>query len=88
MDPRYEGELSGPLLAYATGLINQELLLKSEYLRPRISTCGPTCQGRTRLSDAERATLAEIGKRLGRKALSHRQYRSERDVGESHQKST
>jgi hypothetical protein len=32
MDARYEREPLGALLAYVTGLINQELLLKNEYL--------------------------------------------------------
>jgi hypothetical protein len=32
------------LLAYVTGLINQELSLKNEYQQPRIGFCGHTCQ--------------------------------------------
>jgi len=56
-------------LAYVTGLVNQELLLENEYLAAenRISKAG--LQPGWRLSDGERATLAEIGKRLGRKGL-------------------
>jgi len=57
------------LLAFVTGLVNQELLLQNEYLAAenRILRCHlPT---RLRLCDAERCTLAEIGKRLGRKGL-------------------
>jgi hypothetical protein len=56
-------------LAFVTGLVNQELLLQNEYLAAenRILRCHlPT---RLRLCDAERCTLAEIGKRLGRKGL-------------------
>ena len=56
-------------MAYVTGLVNQELLLENEYLAAenRISKAG--LQPGWRLSDGERATLAEIGKRLGRKGL-------------------
>lgn len=57
------------LLAYVTGLVNQELLLQNEYLPPRTESSTRTCI-RLRLSNAERATLAEIGKRMGRKALA------------------
>ena len=32
------------LLAYVTGLINQELLLKNEYLAAEIGSCGRTFQ--------------------------------------------
>ena len=54
------------LLAYATGLVNQELLLQNEYLvAENWRTCKPGCACRIR---SER-TLAEIGKRLGRKVL-------------------
>jgi hypothetical protein len=56
------------LLAYVTGLVNQERLLQNEYLAAenRVLRGLPA---RLRLSDPERRTLAEIGKRLGRKAL-------------------
>jgi putative transposase len=57
------------LLAYVTGLVNQELLLQNEYLAAENQILkahlGPGC----RLSNGEKRTLAEIGKRLGRKAL-------------------
>src|SRR5215472_15493940 len=58
------------LLAYVTGLNNQELLLKNEYLAAENRILRAHSPARPRLSDPERATLAEIGKRLGRKALS------------------
>jgi len=58
------------LLAYVTSLINQELLLKNAYLAAENRTLRAHLPARPRLSDPERATLAEIGKRLGRKALS------------------
>jgi hypothetical protein len=57
------------LLACVTGLVNQELLLRNEYLvaENRILRCHLSM--RLRHSDPERITLAEIAKRLGRKAL-------------------
>src|SRR6266581_4091602 len=57
------------LLAYVTGSINQELLLRNEYLAAENHILKSQIQGRLRLSDGERATLAGIAKRLGRKAL-------------------
>src|SRR5438046_8978267 len=57
------------LLAYVTGLINQELLLQNEYLAAENRILRAKLPSRLRLSDPERATLSEIGKRLGRKAL-------------------
>src|SRR4051794_36892117 len=57
------------LLVYVTGSINQELLLRNEYLAAENRILKSQIQGRLRLSDGERATLAEIAKRLGRKAL-------------------
>jgi hypothetical protein len=58
------------ILAYITGSVDQELLLRNEHLaaenrilRAQLNVC-------LRLSDAERATLGEIGFRLGREALS------------------
>ena len=58
------------LLAYITGSVDQELLLRNEYLvaENRILRCQIT--GRVQLNDGERKTLAEIGKKLGRKALA------------------
>jgi hypothetical protein len=57
------------LLAYVTGLVNQELLLQNEYLAAENRILRAHLPLRIRLSDSERSTLAEIGKRLGRKAL-------------------
>src|ERR1700719_1136859 len=57
------------LLAYVTGSVNQELLLRNEYLAAENHILRTKLRARLRLSDPERATLAEIGKRLGRKAL-------------------
>jgi transposase InsO family protein len=57
------------LLAYVTGLVNQELLLKNEYLLAENRILKTHLQPGFRLSRPERTTLAEIGKRLGRKLL-------------------
>src|SRR5215813_2272984 len=57
------------LLAYVTGLVNQELLLQNEYLVAENRILKAHLQPGFRLSNGERITLAEIGKRLGRKAL-------------------
>jgi putative transposase len=59
------------LLTYITGLINQELLLQNEYLAAENRILRAQLPARLRLSDPERTTLAEIGKRLGRKALAN-----------------
>ena len=58
------------ILAYITGSVDQELLLWNEYLLAENRILKAQLPGRPRLSDAERATLGEIGHRLGRKALS------------------
>jgi len=57
------------ILAYITGTVDKELLLRNEYLAAENRILKAQLQGRLRLSDAERATLGEIGHRLGRKAL-------------------
>src|ERR1700686_4282890 len=58
------------ILAYVTGTVDQELLLRNEYLAAENRILKAQLRGRLKLSDAERATLGEIGRRLGRKALS------------------
>src|ERR671921_167252 len=58
------------LLAYVTGLVNQELLLQVEYLAAENRILRAHAPAQLRLSDAERTTLAEIGKRIGRKGLA------------------
>jgi putative transposase len=50
-------------------LVNQELLLQNEYLAAENSILKAHSPRNLRLSDGERSTLAEIGKRLGRKGL-------------------
>jgi putative transposase len=57
------------LLAYVTGSVNQELLLQNEYLAAENRILKAKLPSRLRLSNPERVTLAEIGKRLGRKLL-------------------
>ena len=50
--------------------MNQELLLQNEYLAAENRILRSHLPSRLRLSDVERETLAEIGKRLGRRALA------------------
>ena len=57
------------MLAYVTGLVNQKLLLQNEYLAAENRILRAHLPARLRLSDPERSTLAEIGKRLGWAAL-------------------
>src|ERR1700694_972173 len=58
------------ILAYITGTVDQELLLRNEYLAAENRILKAQLKGCLRLSDAERAKLGEIGHRLGRKSLS------------------
>ena len=58
------------ILAYISGSVDQELLLRNEYLAAENRILRAQLSGCLRLSDAERATLGEIGFRLRRKALS------------------
>src|ERR1700736_5325011 len=57
------------MLAYITGTVDRELLLRNEYLAAENRILKAQNEGRLLLSDAEKATLAEIAHRLGRKAL-------------------
>ena len=57
------------ILAYITGTVDQELLLRNEYLAAENRILKSQVKGRLLLSDTDRTTLAEIGHRLGRKAL-------------------
>jgi putative transposase len=67
------------VLAYITGTVDQELLLRNEYLVAENRILKAQWNTRLRLSDVERATLGEIAHRLGRKALEdpHGQGKSE-----------
>src|SRR6516162_5681731 len=57
------------MLTYVTGMVNQELLLRNEYLGAENRILGAQIKGRLLLSEGEKATLEEIAQRLGRKAL-------------------
>ncbi len=57
------------MLAYITGTVDQELLLRNEYLAAENRILRAQLKSRLLLSNADRATLAEIGRRLGRTAL-------------------
>src|SRR6184192_2023816 len=57
------------ILAFVTGMVDQELLARIEYLAAENRILKAQLKGRLKLSDAERATLGEIGHRLGRKVL-------------------
>jgi hypothetical protein len=58
------------LLAYISGSVDQELLLRNEYLATENRILRNQINGRLLLTDPERISLAEIGQRLGRKALA------------------
>ena len=57
------------LLAYVSGMVNQQLLLQNEYLIAENRILRSHLPARVRLSDLQRATLAQIAKRMGRRAL-------------------
>ena len=57
------------VLTYVSGLVNQELLLQLEYLAAENRVLRAQLPNRLRLTNDQRSTLAEIGKRLGRKGL-------------------
>ena len=54
------------ILAFVTGSVDQELLARAEYLAAENRILKSQLKGRLKLSDADRATLAEIGRRFGR----------------------
>jgi hypothetical protein len=55
-------------LAYVTGTVDQELLARKEYLAAENRILKGQLKGRLMLANAERATLGEIGHRLGSQA--------------------
>ena len=57
------------LLAYISGSVDEDLLLRNEYLVTENRILRAQIKGRQRLTDGERKTLAEIGKKLGKKVL-------------------
>ncbi len=56
-------------LAHITGSVDDELLLRNEYLVKENRILRSKLGKRVKLTDSERIGLAEIGKRLGRRAL-------------------
>ncbi len=57
------------MLAYITGSVDQELLLRNDYLAAENRILRKQVQGRLRLTEGERRTQAEIGWKLGKRAL-------------------
>ena len=57
------------MVAYVTGTVNQELLLRNEYLGAENRILRAQIKGRLLLSEGKKATLAEIAQRIGRKTL-------------------
>ena len=57
------------LLAYITGSVEEEILLRNEYLAAENGILRDQIPGRLSLSDADRTILATIGKKLGKQAL-------------------
>ncbi len=51
------------MLAYISGSVDEELLLRNEYLVTENRVLRNQIKGRLRLTYSERKTLAEIGKR-------------------------
>lgn len=58
------------MLAYISGSVDEELLLQNEYLVTEKRILMQQIKVRMRLTDSERINLAEIGRRIGRKALA------------------
>ena len=58
------------LLAYITGTVAQELLLRNAYLVTENRILRHQITGRVWLTDGARTTLAEIGQKLGKQALA------------------
>ena len=54
------------ILAFVTGMMDKELLTRSEYLVAENRIPKAQLKGRLKLSDAERSTLGEIGLSTGR----------------------
>src|SRR5262245_33314031 len=52
------------ILAYISGTVDQELLLRNEYLAAENQILRGQLKGRPKLSDAERAKIGEFGRRL------------------------
>jgi hypothetical protein len=57
------------ILAYVTGAVDQELLARNEYPSVENRILRSQLKRQLKFSEVERATLGEIGYRLGRKVL-------------------
>ncbi|MDP6506660.1 MAG: hypothetical protein QF886_23745 [Planctomycetota bacterium] len=57
------------VLAMVGGHVDEELLLRNEYLAAENEILKSRIEGRIRFTDPERIRLAKISKRLGRKAV-------------------
>jgi transposase InsO family protein len=57
------------LLAYISGSVDQELLLRNAYLTTENRILRQQIKGRVHVTDGERTVLAEIGQKLGKQAL-------------------
>ena len=57
------------LLAHITGTVDQELLLRNEYLVTENRILRNQLKGRLRLSNGERKALADLGQKLGKQAM-------------------
>jgi putative transposase len=60
------------ILAYITGTVDQELLARNEYLATENRILKDQLKGRLMLSDAEQATLGEIGSSPGSRDRNRR----------------
>ncbi len=58
------------ILAYITGSVDKELLLRNKYLVSENRILRNQIRGRLRQTDEERKTLAELGHRLGKRVLA------------------
>src|SRR2546426_3766802 len=58
------------LLASITGSVEEELRLRNAYLTAENRIVRNQIKGRVSLTNAERTTLAEMGQKLGKKALA------------------
>ena len=58
------------MLNYIAGFVDEELLLRNEYLVAENRVLRNQTQGRLRLTDGERRSLAELGKSLQRPVTS------------------
>lgn len=69
MVPSMKNTQVARLLAYVTGMVNQQVLLRNECLVAENRILRAHLPARLQLTDPQRSTLAEIGKRLRRQAL-------------------